>query len=77
MNCILLRVILPEVQQNKGEIAVFKLFFHYEVKLSIPKKPNLQDIFKNEEINTIIHAIGAGVGADFEVEDSIMIKSSS
>ena len=25
---------------------------------------------KNEEINTMIHAIGAGVGSDFTVEDS-------
>ena len=24
---------------------------------------------KNEEINTIIHAIGGGVGADFQIED--------
>lgn len=24
---------------------------------------------KNEEISTIIHTVGAGVGADFEVED--------
>ncbi|PTJ47594.1 toprim domain-containing protein, partial [Mammaliicoccus sciuri] len=30
----------------------------------------LEDIFKNEEINTIIHTIGAGVGADFNIEDS-------
>ncbi|MFP3489718.1 toprim domain-containing protein, partial [Staphylococcus sp. SIMBA_130] len=28
------------------------------------EKAKLQDIFKNEEINTIIHAIGAGVGPD-------------
>jgi topoisomerase-4 subunit B len=33
------------------------------------EKAKLADIFKNEEINTIIHAIGAGVGADFNVED--------
>lgn len=33
------------------------------------EKAKLQDIFKNEEINTIIHAIGAGVGADFNIED--------
>ncbi|MGV1143256.1 toprim domain-containing protein [Staphylococcus aureus] len=26
--------------------------------------------FKNEEINTIIHTIGAGVGTDFKIEDS-------
>lgn len=33
------------------------------------EKAKLADIFKNEEINTIIHAIGGGVGADFDIED--------
>jgi topoisomerase-4 subunit B len=30
----------------------------------------MEEIFKNEEINTMIHTIGAGVGTDFDVEDS-------
>ncbi|QHA92137.1 DNA topoisomerase IV subunit B [Bacillus sp. N1-1] len=34
------------------------------------EKAKLQDIFKNEEINTIIHAIGAGVGPDFDIGDA-------
>ena len=29
----------------------------------------MSDILKNEEINTMIYTIGAGVGADFSVED--------
>ena len=33
------------------------------------RKAKLQDIFKNEEISTIIHAIGGGVGADFTIDD--------
>lgn len=33
------------------------------------EKARLEDIFKNEEINTIIHAIGGGVGPDFSLED--------
>ena len=33
------------------------------------EKARLEDIFKNEEINTIIHTIG-GVGNDFKIEDS-------
>src|SRR3954469_9364358 len=33
------------------------------------EKAKLQDIFKNEEISTIIHAIGGGVGADFTIDD--------
>ena len=30
----------------------------------------MSDILKNEEINTMIYTIGAGVGADFSVEDA-------
>ena len=34
------------------------------------EKANLEDAYKNEEINTMIHAIGAGVGSDFDINDS-------
>ncbi len=34
------------------------------------EKANVSDILKNEEINTIIHTIGAGVGPEFEAKDS-------
>ena len=34
------------------------------------EKARIEDIFKNEEINTIIHTIGAGVGNEFKIEDS-------
>ncbi|MEG0021768.1 MAG: DNA topoisomerase IV subunit B [Bacilli bacterium] len=34
------------------------------------EKARMEEILKNEEINTMIHAIGAGVGSDFTVEDS-------
>ncbi len=34
------------------------------------EKASLEDAYKNEEINTMIHAIGAGVGSSFEMEDS-------
>ena len=33
-------------------------------------KASMDDIIKNEEINTMIHTIGAGVGSDFIAEDS-------
>jgi len=33
------------------------------------EKASLVDIEKNEELNTIIHCIGAGVGAHFDLED--------
>ena len=33
------------------------------------EKASLEDAYKNEEINTMIHAIGAGAGSDFDIED--------
>lgn len=32
------------------------------------EKASMQDIMKNEEINTMIYTIGGGVGADFDIE---------
>ncbi len=34
------------------------------------EKASMNDILKNEEISTIINTVGAGVGADFNAEDS-------
>ncbi|MBQ9318889.1 MAG: DNA topoisomerase IV subunit B [Bacilli bacterium] len=34
------------------------------------EKTRIEEIYKNEEINTIIHTIGAGVGSDFDVNES-------
>ena len=33
------------------------------------EKASITDIEKNEELNTIIHALGAGVGSEFEIKD--------
>ena len=33
------------------------------------ERAKLADIFKNEEINTIIHTIGAGIGSEFSLKD--------
>ena len=33
-------------------------------------KASMEEILKNEEINTMIHTIGAGVGSDFNVDES-------
>ena len=33
------------------------------------EKAKLEDLFKNEEINTLIHTIGAGYGNDFDIND--------
>lgn len=34
------------------------------------EKASLDEAYKNEEINTMIHAIGAGAGSDFDIKDS-------
>ena len=34
------------------------------------EKAKIEDIFKNEEINTLIHTIGAGVGNDFDIKEA-------
>ena len=33
------------------------------------EKSKLDEIFRNEEINTLIHTIGAGIGADFNIDE--------
>ena len=33
------------------------------------EKAKIEDIFKNEEINTLIHTVGAGYGSNFNVKD--------
>ena len=33
------------------------------------EKAKIEEIFKNEEINTLIHTIGAGYGSNFNIED--------
>ena len=33
------------------------------------EKAKIEDVFKNEEINTLIHTIGAGYGSNFNVDD--------
>ncbi|MCH5166259.1 MAG: DNA topoisomerase IV subunit B [Erysipelotrichales bacterium] len=38
-------------------------------KILNTEKANIADAYKNEEINTLIHCIGAGVGAEFDIKD--------
>lgn len=54
---------------KQGRDRRFQAVLPLRGKVINTEKAKLQDIFKNEEINTIIHAIGAGVGTDFSVED--------
>jgi len=54
---------------KQGRDRRFQAVLPLRGKVINTEKAKLSDIFKNEEINTIIHAIGGGVGADFTVED--------
>ncbi len=54
---------------KQGRDRRFQAVLPLRGKVINTEKAKLQDIFKNEEINTIIHAVGAGVGADFNLED--------
>lgn len=54
---------------KQGRDRRFQAILPLRGKVINTEKAKLADIFKNEEINTIIHAIGGGVGADFNIED--------
>ncbi|WP_153124023.1 DNA topoisomerase IV subunit B [Peribacillus tepidiphilus] len=54
---------------KQGRDRRFQAVLPLRGKVINTEKAKLADIFKNEEINTIIHAIGGGVGADFNIED--------
>lgn len=54
---------------KQGRDRKFQAVLPLRGKVINTEKAKLQDIFKNEEINTIIHAIGAGVGPDFNLDD--------
>ena len=55
---------------KQGRDRRFQAILPLRGKVLNTQKAKLQDIFKNEEINTMIYTIGAGVGAEFKVEDS-------
>ena len=59
---------------KQGRDRTFQAILPLRGKVINTEKAKLQDIMKNEEISTIIHAIGAGVGTDFSVEDSAYNK---
>ncbi|KUF36196.1 MULTISPECIES: DNA topoisomerase IV subunit B [Lysinibacillus] len=59
---------------KQGRDRTFQAILPLRGKVINTEKAKLQDIMKNEEISTIIHAIGAGVGTDFAVEDSAYDK---
>lgn len=54
---------------KQGRDRRFQAILPLRGKVINTEKARLEDIMKNEEINTIIHTIGAGVGADFRIEE--------
>ena len=54
---------------KKSRDRKFQAILPLRGKIINTEKANVADIFKNEEINTIIHCVGAGVGNDFDLKD--------
>ena len=55
---------------KQGRDRKFQAILPLRGKVLNTQKAKLQDIFKNEEINTMIHTIGAGVGTEFKIDDA-------
>lgn len=55
---------------KQGRDSSFQAILPLRGKVLNTEKSKLEDILRNEELNTIIHTVGAGVGADFDVKDS-------
>ncbi|MGF0047254.1 DNA topoisomerase IV subunit B [Streptococcus hyointestinalis] len=54
---------------KQGRDRKFQAILPLRGKVLNTAKAKMADILKNEEINTMIYTIGAGVGSDFKVED--------
>ena len=54
---------------KKSRDRKFQAILPLRGKIINTEKANISEIFKNEEINTIIHCVGAGVGNDFDIKD--------
>lgn len=52
-----------------GRNRAFQAILPLRGKVINTEKAKMEDIFKNEEINTMIHTIGAGVGSSFDIND--------
>ena len=53
-----------------GRDRKFQAILPLRGKVINAEKANVTEMLKNEEINTIIHTIGAGLGAEFDVSES-------
>ncbi|WAM37909.1 DNA topoisomerase IV subunit B [Leuconostoc pseudomesenteroides] len=59
---------------KQGRDRKFQAILPLRGKVLNTEKAKLTDILKNEEISTLIYAIGGGVGADFKVDDAAFSK---
>lgn len=55
---------------KQGRDSRYQAILPLRGKVLNTEKASITNIEKNEELNTIIHALGAGVGANFSAEDS-------
>ncbi len=55
---------------KQGRDSSFQAILPLRGKVLNAQKASLDEIIKNEELNTIIHTVGAGIGNDFEVKES-------
>jgi topoisomerase-4 subunit B len=52
---------------KQGRDRHFQAILPLRGKVINTEKAKIEDVLKNEEVNTIIHTIGAGLGADFDI----------
>jgi topoisomerase-4 subunit B len=55
---------------KQGRDKKFQAILPLRGKVINSEKAKIEDVLKNEEVNTIIHTIGAGLGPDFDLEKS-------
>ena len=54
---------------KQGRDSKYQAILPLRGKVLNTERASMSDIEKNEELNTIIHAVGAGVGANFNIDD--------
>ena len=55
---------------KSGRDRTFQAILPLRGKVLNTEKVRMEEIYKNEEINTMIYTIGAGVGSDFDINDT-------
>lgn len=64
---------------KQGRDSKFQAILPLRGKTLNPEKASILEVLKNEELNTIIHCVGAGIGEDFDIKkikyDKVIIMS--